>query len=184
MPARYRIDPAQLTVVLTSCGRFDLLKETVASFLKHFDTDRIVIAEDSGDVAGAAQFARACPQADMRVNAPKLGQMRSIDSLYASLATPFVLHLEDDWKFERGVDLGKVVAFLKARPDVSVVCIGYRFDERFRAHARRVAEAGLDYWVWDLDAHPSWFSYSFNPSAASRCGARSGPSHAMRPKKA
>jgi hypothetical protein len=47
MASRYRIDPAKLTVVLTSCGRFDLLEETVASFLDHFDTDRIVIADDA-----------------------------------------------------------------------------------------------------------------------------------------
>ena len=25
---------------------------------------------------------------------------------------------------------------------------------------------GIDYRVWDLDAHPKWFSYSFNPSVA------------------
>ena len=25
---------------------------------------------------------------------------------------------------------------------------------------------GIDYLVWDIDAHPKWFSYSFNPSVA------------------
>jgi hypothetical protein len=78
--------------------------------------------------------------------------------------TPYVVHLEDDWKFTGGVDLDKVVRFLEARPDVSVVCIGYRFDKRFAASARKTTQDGIDYWVWDLDAHPKWFSYSFNPS--------------------
>ncbi len=27
-----------------------------------------------------------------------------------------------------------------------------------------MSHAGVDYLVWDLDAHPKWFSYSFNPS--------------------
>lgn len=164
MSARYKIDSAKLTVVLTSCGRFDLLEETVASFLEHFDTDRIVIADDAGDAGAAARFGSKFPQAEMRVNAPKLGQMRSIDALYASVQTPYVAHLEDDWKFSGGVDLDKVVRFLEARPDVSVVCIGYRFDKRFAASARETTQDGIGYWVWDLDAHPKWFSYSFNPS--------------------
>jgi hypothetical protein len=164
MSSRYKIDPGKLTVVLTSCGRFDLLEETIASFLDHFDTDRIFIAEDAGDVGTAAAFAAKVPQVDMRVNTPKLGQMRSIDALYASVQTPYVVHLEDDWKFAGGLDLDRVVRFLEARPDISVVCIGYRFDARFARSARKTTQDGIDYWVWDLDAHPKWFSYSFNPS--------------------
>jgi hypothetical protein len=164
MTPRYRIDPGKLTVVLTSCGRFDLLAETIASFLDYFDVDRIVVADDAGDADAAANFAAKVPKVDMRVNDPRRGQMRSIDGLYASVQTPYVVHLEDDWKFTGGVDLDKVVRFLEARPDVSVVCIGYRFDKRFAASARKTAHEGVDYWVWDLDAHPKWFSYSFNPS--------------------
>jgi len=164
MPARYKIDPGKMTVVLTSCGRFDLLEETVASFLKHFDAQRIIVADDAGDAEGAARFAAKVPQVDIRVNAPRRGQMRSIDGLYASVATPYIVHLEDDWSFTGGVDLDKVVRFLEARPDVSVVCIGYRFDARFARSARKMTHEGIDYWIWDLDAHPKWFSYSFNPS--------------------
>jgi hypothetical protein len=164
MTPRYRIDPGKLTVVLTSCGRFDLLAETITSFLDHFDVDRIVVADDAGDADAAANFAAKVAKVDMRVNDPRRGQMRSIDGLYASVQTPYVVHLEDDWKFTGGVDLDKVVRFLEARPDVSVVCIGYRFDKRFAASARETTQDGIDYWVWDLDAHPKWFSYSFNPS--------------------
>jgi hypothetical protein len=164
MSRKYRIDPGKLTVVLTSCGRFDLLAETMRSFLRHFDTERIVVADDAGNAKAAAAFAATVPQVDMRVNDPQCGQMRSIDGLYASVPTPYVLHLEDDWKFSGGVDLGKVVRFLEARPDISVVCIGYRFDKRFADRARKETHEGIDYWVWDLDAHPKWFSYSFNPS--------------------
>lgn len=164
MAPRYKIDPTKLSVVLTSCGRFDLLEQTVASFLRHFDTDSVLIAEDAGDTAAAAAFAAKVPQVEIRVNNPRLGQMRSIDALYASVQTPYVLHLEDDWKFTGGVDLDKVVRFLETRPDISVVCIGYRFDKRFRHSARKTTQDGIDYWIWDLDAHPKWFSYSFNPS--------------------
>jgi len=152
--------------VLTSCGRFDLLKETVASFLEHFEADKIVIAEDSERPQEAAAFAAEFPVVEMRTNAPRLGQMRSIDGLYATLDTPYVLHLEDDWAFTGGVDLSSVMDFMETRSDISVVAIGYRFDKRFKHSARKASYAGLDYLVWDLDAHPKWFSYSFNPSIA------------------
>ena len=167
MPPKYVIDPARIATVLTSCGRFDLLEETVSSFLKFFDASSIVIAEDSEDVAGAATFAQKFPMADVRVNEPKLGQLRSIDKAYATLQTPYVLHLEDDWGFTRTLDLDSVIDFLDARPDISVVCIAHRvYNPRYAKGAHKSRHGDIDYLVWDLDAHPKWFSYSFNPSIA------------------
>jgi hypothetical protein len=164
---KYKIDPRKFATVLTSCGRFDLLGETVASFQRNFDVERILIAEDSEDSASAAAFARAFPVADVRVNLPKLGQMRSIDAHYANLSAPYVVHLEDDWGFTRSLDLDRVTDFLEARPDISVVCIAHRiYDPRFAKGARRESHGGIDYLVWETDAHPKWFSYSFNPSVA------------------
>jgi hypothetical protein len=156
-----------VTTVLTSCGRFDLLEQTVASFLEHFEAAKIIVAEDSERPAEAATFAQKFPAVEMRANEPKLGQMRSIDKLYATLLTPYVLHLEDDWGFTRSLDLDSVIAFLEARPDVSVVCIANRvYDPRYARSAHKMRHGGIDYLVWDLDAHPKWFSYSFNPSVA------------------
>src|ERR671937_720551 len=99
MSRKNKIDPGKLTVVLTSCGRFDLLAETVDSFLRYFDTERIVVADDAGNAKAAGDVAIEFPQVDMRINDPQCGQMRSIDGLYASVTTPYVVHLEDDWKF-------------------------------------------------------------------------------------
>ena len=164
--SKHKIDPTRLTTVLTSCGRFDLLEATVASFLRHFETDKIIVAEDSERTGEAAAFAAKFPAIEMRVNVPKLGQLRSIDSLYATLTTPYVVHLEDDWGFTRSLDLESVIRFLEARPDISVVCIAHRIDRRYQKRAQRMQYSGIDYLVWDLDAHPKWFSYSFNPSVA------------------
>ncbi len=164
---KYKVDPNKFSTVLTSCGRFDLLGETVSSLQTHFEIDRILIAEDSENSAAAGDFARAFPVADMRVNLPKLGQMRSIDTHYAALSAPYVLHMEDDWRFTRSLDLDRVTDFLEARPDISVVCIAHRvYDPRFQKSAKTERHGDIDYLVWDLDAHPKWFSYSFNPSVA------------------
>jgi hypothetical protein len=75
--------------------------------------------------------------------------------------------LEDDWGFTSSVDLDSVVSFLETRSDISVVCIAHRiYDPRYARSARALRHDGIDYLVWDLDAHPKWFSYSFNPSVA------------------
>jgi len=167
MASRYTIDPARFSTVLTSCGRFDLLEETVTSFLAYFEPGRIIVAEDSESADGAAAFAQDFPLIEMRPNVPKLGQLRSIDKLYETLPTPYVVHLEDDWGFTRGLDLDSVLQFLEARPDISVVCFAHRvYDPRYEKNAHTTHHGGIDYLVWDLDAHPKWFSYSFNPSIA------------------
>ena len=108
MGSKHTIEPDRLTVALTSCGRFDLLETTLASFLAHFEAPRIFVSEDSERPEQAAAFACKHPEVEMCVNSAKLGQMRSIDALYASLRTPYVLHLEDDWFFTRGVPLDSV----------------------------------------------------------------------------
>jgi hypothetical protein len=167
MTSKFRVDPNKFTTVLTSCGRFDLLAETISSFQRYFDVDRVIVSEDSENTAAADDLARALPVVEMRVNLPKLGQMRAIDAHYATLRTPYVLHLEDDWGFTRGINLESVTRFLEARPDIAVVCIAHRiYDPRFQKSARKETYEGIDYLVWDLDAHPKWFSYSFNPSIA------------------
>jgi hypothetical protein len=161
----FKVDPKKFSTFLTSCGRFDLLGDTVSSFRRYFDVDRILISEDSENTQAATQFMRDFPVAEVRVNLPKLGQMRSIDAHYASLSTPYVIHLEDDWGFTRELDLDRVTDFLEARPDIAVVCIAHRiYDPRFQKGARPERHGGIDYLVWETDAHPKWFSYSFNPS--------------------
>ena len=167
MAGKCEIDPTRITTVLTSCGRFDLLEDTIASFLTHFAVPEILVAEDSQRSTEAAAFAEKFPQVKMRINESKLGQMRSIDEVYATLKTPYVLHLEDDWCFTRSLDVERVIAFLESRPDVSVVCIANRtFEPRYDKSAHKCRFQGVDYIVWDLDAHPKWFSYTFNPSIA------------------
>ncbi len=56
MTVKYKVDPKKFSTFLTSCGRFDLLGETVASFQRYFDVDRILISEDSENTAAAEQF--------------------------------------------------------------------------------------------------------------------------------
>lgn len=95
---------SDITLVVTSCGRFDLLKRTLDSF-DRFNTApirEVLITEDSGEAAvhGAVpEHWRAHTR--VFVNRPKLGQLASIDLAYAEIQTGYIFHCEDDWAFYR-----------------------------------------------------------------------------------
>jgi len=97
-------DSSDITLVVTSCGRFDLLKATLESF-DRFNTApirEVFITEDSGDQAvHAAIPANWKGHCTVFVNTPKLGQLASIDLAYGQVKTPYIFHCEDDWQFYR-----------------------------------------------------------------------------------
>ena len=92
------------TVALTSCGRFDLLERTLGTLLPRLEgpVARIVVIEDSGDRAVhdvVSRFSGGGREFQVLVNDPPVGQIRSIDRLYANVGTEWIFHCEDDWEF-------------------------------------------------------------------------------------
>ena len=165
----FTIDPDLFTFIVTSCGRFDLLEQTLASFSQYYDAQRIVVMEDSGDRVGADAFAARHSNIDMRFNDPKLGQLCSIDKAYASVTTPYVFHLEDDWLFEAGVDPISAVRLLQANPKLACVCLLYsdHKNDQIRARSKLITHDNRDWQMIPLNADRNWFSYTFNPSIVS-----------------
>ena len=159
-------DPTLVTGALTSCGRPDLLEETLASLVHHMTPPPIVLTEDAADRRVAELCARRFPFVRVLLNEPKLGHMASIDRLYGEIQTPYVLHLEDDWQFNAPVDAAAAIAFLEAHPEVSGVVLR-AFDEYApskRAGAEVVQMNGTRFAVIRREAHPDWGGYSFNPT--------------------
>lgn len=163
--AQVFVDPKLFTVVLTSCGRFDLLEQTLVSFFKCFDSASVIVMEDSGKKNEALAFAARFPKVDMRVNEPKLGQMRSIDAAYRTVTTPYVIHLEDDWEFKDSLNLDAAVQLLTLRPQISGVVVGFvDYRKDMSAHTERLSVGGLDFDILHPKANRFWFSYTLNPS--------------------
>jgi len=95
---------SDVTLVLTSCGRFDLLRRTLESFARFntYPMRTCIITEDSGDEG----VFEALPEGwrehtQVILNRPQLGQIRSIDAAYSRVETPYIFHCEDDWEFHR-----------------------------------------------------------------------------------
>ena len=90
---------SDVTLVVTSCRRFDLLEKTLASmhpWLGRFP-NRILV-EDSSD---RPQFLNDLESDgfSILINGSRLGQHKSIDNAYDRVETEFVFHCEDDWEF-------------------------------------------------------------------------------------
>lgn len=154
------------TVIITSCGRFDLLRQTVESLLKFVDQRpaKIILTEDSGDDAVHQVFRNVDIPTQIHVNRPQLGQMKSIDLAYGSVETDYVFHCEDDWEFLRSGFIAESFALLDQFPKVSMV--GLRARDELNPLVRGSAEeilGDLRFFKMDPGLHPEYFSYSFNP---------------------
>jgi len=109
-------EQSNVTIVITSCGRFDLLKETIYS-LDKFNTypiKAVIITEDSGK----NEVSEVIPEhwlenTKVIVNNPKLGQIKSVDLAYKLVDTEYIFHCEDDWSFYRSGFIEDSIKILK-----------------------------------------------------------------------
>ena len=107
---------SDVSIVVTSCGRLELLKRTLDSLDKFnsYPIRRVYITEDAGD-KGVFE----CIPEEWRdmtsvyINSPKLGQLASIDLAYSEIDTEWVFHCEDDWEFYRPGFIEDSMALLK-----------------------------------------------------------------------
>jgi hypothetical protein len=93
-----------VTLVLTSCNRLDLLEQTITSIPQYLlsQIPKKILIDDSGDKLCHSTLLDASYLKDWMIilNPSKIGQPASIDRAYANVHTDYVFHCEDDWGFE------------------------------------------------------------------------------------
>ena len=161
---------SDVTLVVTSCGRFDLLKQTLASFdtFNSMPIREVLITEDSGDKAVEKCIPEHWrPHTRFIINTPKLGQMLSIDAAYKFVETPWIFHCEDDWAFYRPGFIEDSMTLLKADPQALQVWLR-SFNHDLQVHSpyvfleKRQITDGIAF--YRLGSHkPEWQGFSFNP---------------------
>lgn len=146
---------SNVTIVITSCNRPDLLKKTIDSFLA-FNTYPIyqwIISEDSGIPNVNLELMNEHPEFTWINAETRRGQIRSIDEAYSHVTTDYVFHLEDDWETYHDGAIFESIKILESTPNVSAVMC--------RKHDPRV------YHMSDtppyLNCWGGWGYYSFNP---------------------
>lgn len=161
---------SDVTIVITSCGRLDLLKKTLDS-LEQFNTypvRQLIITEDSGDEKVLECLPRGWKEyCKVFVNNPKLGQLASIDLAYSSVETEWVFHCEDDWQFYRPGFIEDSMLLLKK--DKQALQVWLRsFAHDLQVHSpyvylgeRKQLESVVYYEL--MSRKEEWQGFSFNP---------------------
>ena len=127
------------SLVIASCGRFDLLRRTVTSFLKFVDVQpkQYILVEDSGDESVREVLAPFNVPFEILINQPNTGQQSSIerlhaaiDRVYAQVKFSYIFHCEDDWEFFRTGFIQESFIVLNALPKASAIMLHGRSDPR------------------------------------------------------
>jgi len=114
----------EVTVVLTSCGRQDLLEITLDSFLRQntFPIRKFIVVED-GDGENNLALADKYRKYPFKwlATGTRVGQVAAIDLAYQAITTDLIFHCEDDWEFTAPGFIEKSCAILQQNDDVLMV---------------------------------------------------------------
>ena len=157
------------TVALTSCGRFDLLERTLDTLLPHLEGPlaEAIVIEDSGD-RGIHDVVRRFSGDGLNfkviVNDPAIGQIRSIDRLYAHVGTEWIFHCEDDWEFFSGGFIEGSFAVMQESDRYSTVALRAGSDFRPGYFGPPLAtHSGVGYGIADPAIAREFAGMTFNP---------------------
>jgi hypothetical protein len=119
-----------ITLVIISCGRFNLLKRTIDSFNK-FNTlpvKEVIIIEDSGDLSISKQIQSEWPEYHLITNLKNIGEIASIDTAYSEVKTPYIFHCEDDWEFYKPGFMEQSLTILENNSKILQVWLREHYD--------------------------------------------------------
>lgn len=156
----------EVTCILTSCGRFDLLGITLESFFKFntYDITEFFIYEDSG---------LPVPD-DLKTDFPfikwiepgrRTGQIVSLDTLWQSVKTPYAFTMEDDWETYRSGFIEASMEILESDPKIMQVWL--REKEDTNQHPI-IYSPGKPYGIMASN-NGLWAGTCFNPSLKRKC---------------
>lgn len=156
-----------VTVVLTSCARLDLLSLTLCSFNKFntYSIKEFIIIDDSGQKETHDVLKQTYPDYTLILNEQNIGLIPSIDKAYSAVSTPWVFHMEDDWEFKRGGFIEQSMKIMEQNPNIMQVWL--RSDKNPNGHPIEPEMFYVDETPYKLVAtnvHGVWHGFSFNPS--------------------
>lgn len=162
---------SNVTLVITSCNRFDLLKQTLESFSKNntYPLKEIIIIEDSGN----SEIKTIIPNdwlsnTRLIINEKNLGQIKSIDLAYKEVLTEYIFHCEDDWIFYRKGFVEDSMAILDSNQ--SILTVWLRDIEKdlkkhypFHFVFGQTKIGNINFYYLGSNS-PEWKGFTFNPT--------------------
>jgi GT2 family glycosyltransferase len=158
-----------VTLVLTSCNRLDLLQRTISSMPKNElnSIPKKILIDDSSDVDCFEKLKHEVEYGYLKdwtliLNYEKLGQPASIDRAYQEVNTDYVFHCEDDWNFSGDDFIQKCLNILDKYDNVLQVT--FRKDSPHPV-CDEIYEAGSDFEFEVLiPGYNGWPGFTYNPN--------------------
>jgi hypothetical protein len=165
-----------VTVVITSCNRQDLLEATLDSFLRcnTFPIRQFIVIED-GDGANNQRLIEKYRDLPFTwlATADRVGQVAAIDIAYSEISTDFIFHCEDDWEFTSPGFIEKSLCILKHDDQILQVWLRALTDTNRQPVFDHMFEVeGVHYKVLrhhhDAGEFGTWHGFSWNPALRRR----------------
>jgi hypothetical protein len=152
---------SNVTCILTSCGRFDLLARTLETFFKFntYDIKEFYIYEDSGTPV-PAELKSLYPFIKWFEPKERTGQIVALDTLWHAVKTEYAFTMEDDWETYRSGFIEASMAILETEPKIMQVWL--REKEDTNQHPV-IWHPGKSYGVMATN-NGLWAGTCFNPS--------------------
>lgn len=169
-----------ITICLTSCGRYDLLERTIKSLVKHWDgppPQDFFIYEDR-DMGQQKQIdfhlmvdsllPEDWPLLDVRFG--KVGQIKAADAMLQAVETPLVFWCEDDWEFTAPGFIEASKAVLAQNPKYLQVWIRRPNDRNGHPATGPIRKLeSAHYQFLATNYRGKWHGFSFNPGLRRLC---------------
>lgn len=162
-----------ISLVITSSGRADLLVKTLASMQPwvYLFTEKILVDDAQTANVKIRQIAEDYGFHFLS-NQKQLGQHQSIDRAYKYVSKPYIFHCEDDWQFNQCPDI-RLAKKLLELSYISCVCTR-KIDDRCRSkypdrtikldRYQSAELAGEKYLTIKQHWHPTRGAFTFNPN--------------------
>lgn len=145
-----------ITVVVTSNGRPELLNKTLGSFweFNSYPISDVIVIDDSGDWDKQREIFEICSHTVI-FPSQKRGQVICIDDAYSLVKTPWIFHCEDDWFFYKEGFMEESLEILQTNKDIMQVWLTHMHE--------LPVEKWNDKWGLLSTNFYGWSGFTFNP---------------------
>lgn len=157
-----------VTVVITSCGRLNLLKRTIDSFnrFNSYPISEYIIVDDSGNPEVHRDLRNYYSNYTLILEPQNRGLIECIDDAYSRVRTRYIFHCEDDWEFIHGDFIKKSIIILDNVPEIMQVWIrGYNNPNGHPIDPQIYQIGDIEYRLVNAEPphDPAWHGFTFNP---------------------
>ncbi|WP_135445150.1 glycosyltransferase [Vibrio tasmaniensis] len=162
-----------VSLVVTSCKRHDLLNKTLLSFVEFntYPIEKVIIIEDSDNELPSKELRTIFSDSNCGLydetdfvfinNRTNIGQMKSIDKAYSHVDSRYIFHCEDDWQFFKVGFIEASLRILDINDNIFTVWLRSYDDLNGHSVSNLKCESGISY--RKIEPMKFWTGFTLNP---------------------